>query len=89
MPATTIQLPLQSDEAHSPDVTPFGLVWHGGKGLYTAVPPANTTRFPDVPIMHVYKDSIEGMAEAEIIEGFIRRATSGPNTTSPGSSSPR
>jgi hypothetical protein len=67
----TIQIPIQSDVAHAPDIAPFGLVWYGDKGLYTAVPPESATRFPDVPSMYVYHEGIEGMAEAEIINGFV------------------
>ena len=68
--ASYIKIPMPSDSAHAPDITPYGLVWYGSKGLYTAVWPEYATRFPDVPIMHVYLEGIEGMAEAGIIEGF-------------------
>ncbi len=69
--ATAIDIHVPTDQAHSPDIAPYGLVWYGNKGLYTAVPPENATRFPDVPNIHVYFDAIEGAAEAGVIEGFI------------------
>lgn len=68
--ATQIGVFLQPDEAHAPDVALFGVAWFGKKGLYTAVPAASATTFPDVPKTYAYHKAIEQMAEREIISGY-------------------
>lgn len=67
---TNVVLSQQGDTVHSADVDGTAVFWYGAKGLYTAVSPANATRFPDVPNSHPNYTAIEGMAEKEIISGY-------------------
>jgi hypothetical protein len=67
---TNVVLSQQGDTVHSADVDGDTVVWYGSKGLYTAVSPANATRFPDVPKTHPNYAAIEGMATNKIISGY-------------------
>jgi hypothetical protein len=66
-----VVLTQQGDTVHSAEVDGSTVAWYGTKGLYTAVSPANATRFPDVPKTHPNYAAVEGMAEKEIIGGYL------------------